>query len=65
VADLKKLVTVPEASAATWLSKSMIYKLVYTKVLQRVRLPGCNKLLIAESDVQRYIDEGVKAGAIN
>jgi excisionase family DNA binding protein len=56
-----KLLTVKEASAATSLSKSKIYQLLYEKLLRRVRLPGCAKVLIAQSELQRYINEGLQA----
>jgi excisionase family DNA binding protein len=57
-----KLLTVREASAATRLSKSKIYQLLEQRILQRVRLPGCAKVLISEAELRRYISEGLKAG---
>lgn len=58
---LENLLTVKEASAVTRLSKSKIYQLLYDGILRRVRLPSCNKVLISESELRRYIDEGMKA----
>jgi excisionase family DNA binding protein len=57
-----KLLTVKEASTATTLSKSKIYQLLDQKILRRVRLPGCAKVLIAEAELKRYVNEGVQAG---
>jgi excisionase family DNA binding protein len=57
-----KLMTVREVCDATRLSKSMVYKLLEQGTLHRVRLPGCVKVLIAESELKRYVSEGVAAG---
>lgn len=59
----KRLLTVREACSVTRLSKSMLYRLLADGILHRVRLPGCNKVLIATDELQRYIDEGIQAGA--
>lgn len=61
--SLKSLLTVREASAVTRLSKSKIYQLIDLGILHRVRLPGCSKVLIAQDELERYINEGVTAGA--
>ena len=59
--DELKLMTVKEACAATRLSKSKIYQLLEQKILHRVRLPGCTKVLIAEAELKRYVQEGLQA----
>jgi len=56
-----RLLTVKEASAATRLSKSKIYQLLERGILRRVRLPACAKVLIAESELRRYVEDGIKA----
>jgi excisionase family DNA binding protein len=55
------LITVKEACALNRLSKSKIYQLLEQKVLRRVRLRSCNKVLLAESELRRYIEEGMQA----
>lgn len=62
--SLERLLTVKETSTATRLSKSMVYKLLDEGTLRRVRLPGCAKVLIAEKEVRRYIEEGIQAGSV-
>ncbi len=57
-----KLLTVKEAAAATRLSKSKIYQLLDQGILHRVRLPGCIKVLISETEIRKFIEDGVKAG---
>ena len=64
VEDLK-LLTVKEASAATRLSKSTVYQLLYKGIIRRVRLPHCNKVLIQEAELLRYVNEGLAAGSAN
>lgn len=61
--QIESLLTVKEACAATRLSKSKIYQLLDQGLLHRVRLPGCAKVLIAESELRRYIGTGIAAGA--
>jgi excisionase family DNA binding protein len=60
--DDLRLLTVREVCKTTRLGKSTIYKLLEQGVLRRVRLPGCSKVLIAEAEVRRYINDGVSAG---
>jgi excisionase family DNA binding protein len=61
--DTRQLLVVKEVSQLTRLSKSMIYKLINEGILRRVKLPGCSKVLIDASEVQQYIEKGVKAAA--
>ncbi|MHB1422129.1 MAG: helix-turn-helix domain-containing protein [Gemmataceae bacterium] len=60
--NIGKLLTVKEAATMTSLSKSMVYKLLDERVLRRVRLPGCSKVLISEAELRRFVEAGVRAG---
>jgi excisionase family DNA binding protein len=62
VDTIPKMLTVKEASTVSRLAKSTIYKLLDEGILHRLRLPGCNKVLIAEEELKRYIQEGIQAG---
>jgi excisionase family DNA binding protein len=59
-----QFVTVGEAAKLAHLGKSTVYHLIHRGVLRRLRLPGCGRVLIPRAELERFIAEGVLAGAI-
>jgi excisionase family DNA binding protein len=51
-------VTVPEVKAVTRLSRSKIYELIEKKILRAVRLPGVDRVLVAQEDLEAFLEAG-------